>query len=36
MINFDNATGANRKKHNPIWSQILDHPYIILMMGDSG
>ena len=27
MINFDYIIKENIKKHNPNWSQILNHPY---------
>ena len=36
MINFDDVTKANIKEHNPNWPQILDHPYIVLIIGGSG
>ena len=36
MINFDDVTKENIKKHNPNWLQILDHPYRILIIGGSG
>ena len=36
MINFDGVTKENIKEHNLIWSQIPDHPYIILIIGGSG
>ena len=26
MINFDNVTKENIKKHNPNWPEIPDHP----------
>ena len=32
MIIFNDIT----KEHNPNWSQIPDHPYRILIIGDSG
>ena len=32
MINFDYATGENRKKHSPNWPKIHDYPYIILII----
>ena len=35
MINFDDITKENMKKHNSNWPQILDHPYRILIIGDS-
>ena len=36
MINFDDVIKENIKEHNPNWSQILDHPYRILIIGGSG
>ena len=36
MINFDDVVNENIKKHNPIWPQIPDHPYRILIIGGSG
>ena len=36
MINFDDVTKENIKEHNPNWLQIPDHPYKILIIGDSG
>ena len=36
MINFDAVTKENIKKHNLTWPQIPDHPYRILIIGDSG
>ena len=35
MINFDAVTKENTKEHNPIWPQIPDHPYKILITGGS-
>ena len=35
MINFDNYTNENKTKHNSQQSYILDHPYIILIIGGS-
>ena len=32
MVNFDDITRENIKKHNPVWSQICDHPYRILII----
>ena len=32
MINFDDVTKESKKEHNPNWSQIPDHPYIILIV----
>ena len=36
MNNFDDVIKENIKEHNPNWPQIPDHPYIILIIGDSG
>ena len=36
MINFYDVTKENIKEQNPNWPQILDHPYRILITGDSG
>ena len=36
MINVDNITNENNKKHNEKWPYIPDHPYIILITGGSG
>ena len=36
MINFDEYTNKNRRKHNPSWPYISDHPYRILIIGGSG
>ena len=33
MINFDDVTRENIKKHDPNWPQIPDHPYRILIVG---
>ena len=35
MINFDDVTKENIKKHNPNWPQIPDHPRRILIIGGS-
>ena len=35
MINFDDPTKENLSKHNPNWPQIPDHPYRILIVGNS-
>ena len=32
MINFNNITKENIKEHNPIWQQIPDHSYRILII----
>ena len=36
MINLDNITNENNKKHNEKWPYIPDHSYIILIIGGSG
>ena len=36
MINFDEYTNENKRKHNLNWPYILDHPYRILIIGGSG
>ena len=36
MIKFDDITKENIKEHNPNWAQIPNHPYKILIIGDSG
>ena len=36
MINFDNYPNKNKAKHNLKWPYIPDHPYRILIIGDSG
>ena len=36
MINFDDYTNENKIEHNSKWPHILDHPYRILIVGDSG
>ena len=36
MINLDNITNENNKKHNKNWPYIPDHPYRILVIGGSG
>ena len=36
MINLDNITNENNKKHNEKWPHIPDHPYRILIIGGSG
>ena len=33
MINIDDVTKENIKEHNTDWPQILDHPYITLIIG---
>ena len=36
MINFDEYSNKNKRKHNLNWQYILDHPYRILIIGGSG
>ena len=36
MINFDEYTNENKTEHNSKWPYIPDHPYRILIVGDSG
>ena len=36
MSNFDDYTNENKTKHNSKWPYIPDHPYRILIIGDSG
>ena len=36
MINSDEVTGENIQEHHLYWSQIPNHPYRILIVGDSG
>ena len=36
MINFDDYTNENKIEHNSNWPYILNHPYIILIIGGSG
>ena len=35
-MNFDENTNENKRKHNPNWPYISDHPYRILIIGGSG
>ena len=35
MINFDDITKENIKKHTPNWPEIPEHPYRILIIGSS-
>ena len=35
MINFVDVTKESIKEHNPDWPQTTDHPYRILIIGDS-
>ena len=36
MLNLDDTTNENNKKHNKNWLFIPDHPYRILIIGGSG
>ena len=36
MIHFNEVIKENIKEHNPNWPQIPNHPYRILITGDSG
>ena len=36
MINFDDYTNENKTNNNSKWLYIPDHPYRILIIGDSG
>ena len=36
MINLDNITNKNNKKHNEKWPYIPDHLYKISIIGGSG
>ena len=36
MINYDDITIENIKEHNLNWPWIPDHPYRILIIGESG
>ena len=36
MINLDNITTENNKKHYEKWPNIPDHPYRILIIGGAG
>ena len=36
MINFDDYTNENKTENNLKWQYIPDHPYRILIIGDSG
>ena len=36
MINFDDVTKSNIKKHNPNWQEIPDDPHRMLIIGGSG
>ena len=36
MINFDEYTNENKRKHDPNWPHIPDHLYRVLIIGGSG
>ena len=36
MINFDDYANENKTEHNSKWPNILDHPYITLIIGGYG
>ena len=36
MINFDDIVNENKTVYNKNWPYIPDHPYRILIIGDSG
>ena len=36
MVDFDEVTNENKTDHNPNWPNVPDHPYGILIIGDSG
>ena len=36
MINFDDFTNENKRKQNPHWPHIQDHPYKLTIIGGSG
>ena len=36
MINLDSITKKSNKKYNEKWPYIRNHPYRILIIGDSG
>ena len=36
MFNFDCITKEDKKEYNTDWLQMLDHPYRILIVADSG
>ena len=36
MVDFDEVTNENKTEHNPNWPNVPDHPYGILIIGDSG
>ena len=36
MLNFDYVANEDIKEHNPNWSEIPHHPYLILIIEGSG
>ena len=36
MIILDSITNKNNKKHNEKWPYVPDHPYRIIIIGNSG
>ena len=36
MFILDDITNENNRDHNKKWPYILDHPYKMLIIGDSG
>ena len=36
MTHFDDYTNENKRKDNPNWPYVPDHPYRILILGGSG
>ena len=36
MITFNEVTGENRTENNAKWTHVLEHPYRILIFGNSG
>ena len=36
MFNFDYVTNKDIKDNNPNWTEILDYPYRVLIIRDSG
>ena len=36
MVDFDEVTNENKTEHNPNWPNVPDHPYGIIIIGDSG
>ena len=36
MCNFDYVTNEDIKENNPKWTEILDYPYWVLIIGGSG